>query len=228
MKIICSKKLVSASILGLLFLLFKIIFFNDKIENHPILSGFYNLLQNLILSFVAATIFYFIVQYLPQKKRNEKILENLEEFKKNCGYCINNIMNGMNKESFGDMFKYSEISEDFLKILMAKTSYSHITNYPYVGISNITLKEFIFIKEQELKENLNHMLQFQSYLTPEIIRIILNLKQIELYKNFVSTEAVIEIFEGKQSNIDLIFDTFLNIIRQLKMLDNEWIELKSQ
>lgn len=135
-------------------------------------------------------------------------------------------MNGFNKESFGDMFKYDEISETFLKNLMSRTPYNHITNFPFVGIGNISLKDFIYIKETELKENLNNMLLFQSYLTPEIIRIILNIKQIELYQNFVSSEATVELIEGHRPNIELLFDTFIKIIGQLKILDDEWSKIK--
>lgn len=85
MKINLAKSLILVSSLGLLILLSKIFIFSYIIDNSVPLSKLYELFQNLILSFVAATIFYFIVQYFPHQERKIKLLHKLDEFKKNCG-----------------------------------------------------------------------------------------------------------------------------------------------
>lgn len=183
---------------------------------------------NISLSFIAATIFYFIIDYYP-KKRRERFLKNLEVHIEQINRCFNDILENFDYSNMNHQkMNIKNVDSDILKDILENTLYTFKTGVNFPNYFNANIVYLIKQKCIRIQYELNELLRSIDILSPELYKIINELRTyilgdiIEVGIDMLKTNPNTKV--TNLSPFDKIFMEYINLLRDL---NSKWIESKN-
>jgi hypothetical protein len=180
--------------------------------SNDFISNFDNVILNLSYSFIAATIFYVLINYLPQIKKEKKFQPVIKRDINKIHSLFLDMINAMEPESktHEQIPNYEEF-ENLMKDIDPKEKYPNtqglVTEASY-------LKTFLYLKV-ESKEIISHIHLFKSYIPIEIISLLEELNDSRFFSDVVFFNSINNL---SNQNMKMFAESFYDGFKIVKQL----------
>ncbi|CAM1339654.1 hypothetical protein [Tenacibaculum aestuarii] len=187
------------------------------------------IVNKLCLSYIAAFIFYLVVNYLPQRKRRKKLLENLDTQINVIENCLNQILKELNYQTDQETLTIDNITQKELKNVLLNTSPKHKSSINYPNNKNASILKVI---EVNFKVVQNEYLDLEKHYDLYSVNLYKLLKERIRDKSIhtfpVGLKMIAEISKTNQQDNLGLFDTILfSYIENTKEFISEWKKNKN-
>ncbi|WP_340104904.1 hypothetical protein [Rhodohalobacter sp. 8-1] len=176
-------------------------------------TNYNNVLLSLSYSFIAATLFYLLINYLPKTEKKKRFQPVVKRDIKKIHSLFINMINTMEPDSvkhenIPDYNKFENLMEGISTYKKYPPTKGLITEASY-------LKTFLYLKV-ETKEIISHIHLFKEYVPIEIISLLEDLNDSRFFKDVVLFNSLNKL--GNE-NMKLFAEPFYDgfkIVKQLK------------
>lgn len=134
---------------------------------------------SVALSFIAASIFYYTVDYFPKKARKKAFLENLEFRVLHIERLYTIILKNLNYT--GDHLTIQNVSKKELSTALRNTHLNQITKENTIVKEHITLKELFQSRRTDILQELDELEKHIDLFSPELYDAMTSLKRSNIF-----------------------------------------------
>ena len=197
------------------------------------IEGWYSLLNNLAIGYLAALIFYIIQVYIPQYKQNqqvyaciqariENIVRHMKEIFDELGkrYIENYSEKGITDELLFDLLKRINSNDRVQVLNTARLSSTTVTDGDY-----FTVKEWIISRLNFVEHEIDSLFKYYpSYMTPQLMKTLEEIMQSTMHQNLgrslLQMPAGISFADCKQ---DIFLKPYYGLMKDLDDLKATYI-----
>ena len=182
------------------------------------------LLYNISLSFIAAVIFYLIIDYYPKKERRYKFLRNLEVHLNDINNSLNEIIDNLNYPENIKKIDLKKINDEEFKVVLKNTPPDFKTSKSYVEYFNqdIDILKSVEINSGKVISNVEAILKHIDFLEPELYKVLEDIKSFPIIK----TLHFMRQHNLKIANLLALHKIFIDYINLINKLNSEWEQNK--
>jgi len=222
MKINYTQILSSILILDLIFVILYIFVFSDIKEFFSKGYEIGQIFYNLSLSFLAAGIFYYIVDYFPKKTRKIRMLINLEMHLIKINLNVNNILESFNYPANLSLINIDNANSDNIKALLDNSSFNFKTKVNFVNNPNADILTLIRVKIDEVNHEINEMEKESDLFSPDLYYSIKELKRMPIAIIFYDGLSTIKQISNSSQNLGVFSDLLMQYINLVKEFNTQW------
>lgn len=184
------------------------------------------LLYNISLSFIAAVIFYLIIDYYPKKERRYKFLRNLEVHLNDINNSLNEVIDNLNYPANIEKIDLKKINDEEFKEILKNTPPDFKTSKSYVEYFNqdIDILKSVEINSGKVISNVEAILKHIDFLEPELYKVLEDIKSFPIIK----TLHFMRQHNLKIANLLALHKIFIDYINLINKLNSEWEQNKKQ
>lgn len=182
------------------------------------------LLYNISLSFIAAVIFYLIIDYYPKKERRYKFLRNLEVHLNDINNSLNEVIDNLNYPANIEKIDLKKINDEEFKEILKNTPPDFKTSKSYVEYFNqdIDILKSVEINSGKVISNVEAILKHIDFLEPELYKVLEDIKSFPIIK----TLHFMRQHNLKIANLLALHKIFIDYINLINKLNSEWEQNK--
>lgn len=184
-------------------------------------------MYNLSLSFIAAGIFYYIIDYFPKKSRKIKMLTNMEIHSVRINYNVNNILENFDYPANLTIININNASNENIKELLDNTNYTFKTKVNFANNPNVDILTLIRVKNTEINYELNELEKESDLFSPELYASIKELKRMPISNIFNDGIHMIKEIPNSSQNLGIFSDLLIKYINCVKEFNEEWNKNKT-
>lgn len=175
---------------------------------------------SLSLSFIAASLFYFIVDFFPKRARKKALLDTVKIHITNIESVYNTILKSLNYE--GDPFTVENISREDLQKIMTNTRLDYRTNENSLNRTNITIRELFENKKGIINKELSDLDKYVDLYSIELYKKLIDLKRFDIIDVLRNYENIFTLIGSSVPSLGPASDMFFEQILKFQNLKKEW------
>ncbi len=180
------------------------------------------LFYNFSLSYIAASIFYFIVDYFPKRQRKKQMLTNLEVHTDRIELNINNILENLNYPTGQEVIKIQNVTKENLQNIFRNTSPNYKTKVNYVGLKNAPILKVLDVNNQEINHELEELEKHGDLFSPDLFKSMKDIKRTPIARAFIGGVNMANGINQPISDLSIFTDLFLEYLNKIKTFQDEW------
>ncbi|WP_034040107.1 hypothetical protein [Wocania ichthyoenteri] len=227
MKTNIPKLLLALLLVAIIYLLLYIFVFLDKTEIFYKASEVGILFYRLTIGYIAATMFYFIVNYFPQKRKANKMLANLDTQVNKIEANINKILSEFNYPNEQEILTLENYSSDSLKLILENTKFDFVTKVNYVGQQKTNVIKHIEVQVNEINNELKDIEKHIDLISPELFKTLKDVQRMPISRVFVAGIDMVKREKLQNQNLGIFTDLFVDYLNKVKEFKFEWEKNKN-
>lgn len=227
MKMKLPKILIVLLIIAITYLILYIFVFLDREEIFYNASEVGILFYRLAIGYIAASMFYFIVNYFPQKRKAKKMLANLDTQIDKIETNVNKILNEFNYPNDQQILTLENYNSDSLKLILENTKFDFKTKVNYVGLQNANIIKHIEVQANEINNELQDIEKHMDLISPELFRAIKDVQRMPISRVFIAGIGMIKRENLNNQNLGIFTDLLSEYLGKIKNLKSEWNKNKN-
>ncbi len=181
------------------------------------------LIFNLCLSLIAASIFYFIIDFFPKKVRKHEILNSLEIHMVGIEDIYNSILINLNYDGVEiEQLNVHNVDKGTLKKAMLNTPLNYKTGVQSVPKENLTIFELATSKKGLVENEISEMEKHIDFLSTDLYKTMVELKRIDLTLIFRAGLVMVNRLNQQVINLEMFADELFKYIQKVKELRIKW------
>lgn len=227
MKTNIPKILLTLLIIAVAYLILYIFVFLDKTEIFYKAAEIGILFYRLAIGYIAASMFYFIVNYFPQKRKANKMLANLETQVNRIETNINKILSEFNYPNEQEILTLENYSSDEVKSILKNTKFDFKTKVNYVGQQNANIIKHIEVQTNEINNELQDIEKHIDLISPELFKALKDVQRMPISRAFIAGIDMIKREKLQNQNLGIFTDLFVDYLNKVKEFKSEWEKNKN-
>ncbi len=227
MKTNIPKILLTLLIIAVAYLILYIFVFLDRTEIFYKASEVGILFYRLAIGYIAASMFYFIVNYFPQKRKAKKMLANLETQVNRIETNINKILSEFNYPNEQEILTLENYSSDELKLILENTKFDFKTKVNYIGQQKANVIKHIEVQTNEINNELQDIEKHIDLISPELFKALKDVQRMPISRAFVAGIDMIKREKLQNQNLGIFTDLFADYLNKVKEFKSEWEKNKN-